>query len=133
MKTKKYGLKAKKILAQHSFLQYTNKLTMVEKPNLINLIQLSNGDEAIKSSLWLVLKQEFSKEVEDYNMKITEKNFLIASEIVHKIRHKIGFLGMYNAYDLSYQYQQNLELNSLDLKEDFELILNTIDEFILKN
>lgn len=106
---------------------------MSEEPNLINLIQLSDGDDAIKSNLWLVLKEEFTKEVEDYNLKITENNFLLASGIVHKIRHKIGFLGMQDAYDLSYQYQQNLELNSTDLKADFELILNTINEFILKN
>jgi hypothetical protein len=106
---------------------------MTEEPNLINLIQLSDGNETIKSSLWLVLKEEFSKEVEEYNLKIIENNFSLASGIVHKIRHKIGFLGMQNAYDLSYQYQQNLEISSTDLKEEFELILNTIKEFILKN
>lgn len=106
---------------------------MTEEPNFNNLIQLSDGDEAIKNSLWLVLKEEFIKEVEDYNLKITENNLSIASGIVHKLRHKIGFLGMQMAYDLSYQYQQNLEFDSTDLKEDFELILDTINKFIKKN
>lgn len=106
---------------------------MTEEPNFNNLMQLADGDEAIKSSLWSILKEEFIKEVEDYNLKITENNLSVASGIVHKLRHKIGFLGMQKAYDLSYQYQQNLEFDSTDLKEDFELILDTINKFIKKN
>lgn len=103
---------------------------MNEVPNLIYLNQLSDGDEAIKTRLMLVLKEEFFKEVEEYKLNMMNDNFSLASEIVHKIRHKIGFLGMLNAYDLANQYQLNLEDNSLNLKDDFEIILNKINEFI---
>lgn len=106
---------------------------MNEEPNLIFLNQLSNGDQAIKSRLLSVLKEEFLKEVEEYKLNMISNKFSLASEIVHKIIHKIGFLGMQQAYDLSNQYQQDLDVNSLDLKDDFEKTLNIINEFILKN
>lgn len=105
---------------------------MSDEPNLNYLNQLSEGDETIKSRLMLVLKEEFFKEVEEYKQNMMNNNFLLASECVHKIRHKIGFLGMYNDYELSNQYQQNLEDNSINLKDDFEKVLNIISEFILK-
>jgi uncharacterized radical SAM superfamily Fe-S cluster-containing enzyme len=128
----KYGWKAKKILGQLFSLRLTNK-TMKEEPNFIYLNQLSAGEQAVKDRLLSVLKEEFATEYEDYKANISNSNLLFASEIVHKIRHKIGFLGMEKAYDLTSDYEKNLKNNSLDLKEEFETVLGIINAFILKN
>jgi hypothetical protein len=128
----KYGWKAKKILGQLFSLRLTNK-TMKEEPNFIYLNQLSAGEQAVKDRLLSVLKEEFATEYEDYKANISNSNLLFASEIVHKIRHKIGFLGMEKAYDLTSDYEKNLKNNSLALKEEFETVLGIINAFILKN
>jgi hypothetical protein len=106
---------------------------MKEEPNFIYLNQLSAGEQAVKDRLLSVLKEEFATEYEDYKANISNSNLLFASEIVHKIRHKIGFLGMEKAYDLTSDYEKNLKNNSLDLKEEFETVLGVINAFILKN
>lgn len=106
---------------------------MKEQPNFVFLNQLSAGEQAVKDRLLGVLKEEFATECLDYYTNISNSNLLFASEIVHKIRHKIGFLGMEKAYDLTSDYEKNLKNNSLVLKEEFEIILDIIKEFILKN
>lgn len=106
---------------------------MKEEPNFIYLNQLSAGEQAVKDRLLSVLKEEFATEYEVYKANISNSNLLFASEIVHKIRHKIGFLGMEKAYDLTSDYEKNLKNNSLDLKEEFETVLGVINAFILKN
>jgi hypothetical protein len=106
---------------------------MKEEPNFVFLNQLSEGEQAVKDRLLSVLKEEFAREYADYHANISKRNLLFASEIVHKIRHKIGFLGMEKAYDLTSDYEKNLKNNSLVLKEEFETVLGIINGFILKN
>ncbi len=103
---------------------------MEETPNLIYLNQLSDGDNAAKKSLLKVLKAEFITEVEQYNINMINNCLLNAAENVHKIRHKIGFLGMEKAYELSNNHEQELKNNSILLKFEFENILNIIHNFL---
>jgi HPt (histidine-containing phosphotransfer) domain-containing protein len=103
---------------------------MEEVPNINYIIQLSNGDESIKKRLINVLKEELPMEVENYNANIEKLNWLEAAENVHKLRHKIGFLGLENAYQLSYEYEQNLREQSILLKKEFEVVLKKIINFI---
>ena len=105
---------------------------MNEEPNLIYLNKISDGDKTVRKRLLLVLKEEFTQEAEEYKFNIINNNLSSASEKVHKIRHKIGFLGMDQAYDLANQYEQNLRTNSIQLKNEFEIILDVINEFVLK-
>jgi len=106
---------------------------MKEIPNLIYLNQLSNNDKTVSNRLMLVLQEEIQEEIESYNLKIFQNDFVSAAEMVHKLRHKIGFLGMEQAYNMSSQFEQNLRFNSLNLKDEFELVLEVIKEFILKH
>jgi HPt (histidine-containing phosphotransfer) domain-containing protein len=106
---------------------------MEEIPNLIYLNQLSDNDKSVSHQLMLILKEEFQDEFESYNLKMIQNDFVSAAEIVHKLRHKIGFLGMEQAYTMSSQFEQNLRLNSLNLKDEFELVLKVIKKFMLKN
>lgn len=105
---------------------------MKEEPNIAYINQLANGDESIKKRLIRVLKEELPVEVENYNLNIEKLNWLEAAENVHKLRHKIGFLGLENAYQLSYEYEQNLREQSVLLKKEFEVVLKKIINFISK-
>ena len=112
-------------------LRYTNN-KMKEKPNLNYLNKISEGSQEIKIRIVNVIKEEFTIEVTEYIINMMNNNLLNASENVHKIRHKIGFLGMENAYDLSNEYEQNLKNNCTDLKNEFEITLSDMYEFIKK-
>jgi len=105
---------------------------MKEAPNVEYINQLANGDEFIKNRLIKVLKEETPIEVESYITNIEKFNWIEAAESVHKLRHKIGFLGLEKAYKLSYEYEQNLRSQSLILKKEFENILKKIIIFISK-
>ena len=105
---------------------------MKEEPNIEYINQLANGDESIKNRLIKVLKEELPVEIENYNANIEKLNWIEAAENVHKLRHKIGFLGLENAYQLSYEYEQNLRDQSILLKKEFEVILKKIINFISK-
>lgn len=121
----------KKMLAQNSFLQFINK-DMGEQPNLDYIDKLAAGDEAIRKRLISVLKQEFPIEVAIYREQILNSIYLQAAESVHKIRHKIGLLGLENSYFSSKIYEQNLRNNVLQNQINFENTINKI-EFFLKN
>jgi hypothetical protein len=105
---------------------------MKELPNIEYIHQLANGDEPIKNRLIEVLKEELPIEVENYYASINKLNWLEAAENVHKLRHKIGFLGLENAYQLSNEYEQNLRMKSILLKNEFEIVLEKIINFISK-
>ena len=103
---------------------------MEELPNLVYINQLACGDELIKKRLINVLKEEFPQEILIYNDNMEKLNLTEAAESVHKIRHKIGFVGLEKAYDLSYDYEQNLRDGSILFKDDFENVLKKITKFI---
>lgn len=105
---------------------------MKEEPNIDYINQLANGDESIKNRLIQVMKEELPIEIENYNANIEKLNWLEAAENVHKLRHKIGFLGLENAYQLSYEYEQNLREQSVLLRKEFETVLKKIINFISK-
>ena len=105
---------------------------MKELPNIEYINKLASGDESIQNRLIEVLKEELPIEVENYNASINKLNWLEAAENVHKLRHKIGFLGLENAYQLSNEYEQNLRMKSILLKNEFEIVLEKIINFISK-
>ena len=105
---------------------------MGEQPNLDYIDKLAAGDEAVRKRLISVLKQEFPIEVAIYREQILNSIYLQAAESVHKIRHKIGLLGLENSYFSSKIYEQNLRNNVLQNQINFENTINKI-EFFLKN
>lgn len=103
---------------------------MNEQPNLDYIEKLADGDSAIKQRLLLVLKHEFPLEVAKYKANIASSNYLQASENVHKIKHKIGLLGLENSYYLSQIYEKNLRNNLNTNQVDFEQIVTTLEIFL---
>ncbi len=103
---------------------------MEEHPNLDYINQLASGNELVEKRLINVLKEEFPQEVLIYSNDMEKLNLTEAAESVHKIRHKIGLLGLENGYHLSYEYEQNLRDGSIMFKDDFEIVLKKITKFI---
>ncbi len=103
---------------------------MEEQPNLDYFNQIANGEQEIINTLISILKSEFPQQIESYNQNVLAVNSKETAEAVHKLKHKIGLLGLDNGYNLAHQYEQNLRENSYEYKKEFESILKIITNFI---
>jgi HPt (histidine-containing phosphotransfer) domain-containing protein len=103
---------------------------MTEKPNLLYLKEISGGDVEFEEKLLKIVKKELPEEINDYKNFLNENNFKQAAELVHKIKHKISILGLEKSYQVAIDYEENLKLDNLSLKMEFEEILNSMISFI---
>jgi len=103
---------------------------MNEKPNLNYLKEISGGDLEFEEKLLKIVKKELPDEINTYKNFLNENNFKQAAELVHKIKHKISILGLEKSYQVAIDYEENLKLDNLSLKMDFEEILNSMISFI---
>ncbi|MFD0988933.1 Hpt domain-containing protein [Mariniflexile jejuense] len=103
---------------------------MTEQPNLEYLKQFSGGDQAFEKKLFTVLKKEFPVEKETYFQNLKLNNFKLASENVHKIKHKISILGLEKSYQLATEHENNLRESNASLKDEFQTVLNVITDFL---
>ncbi len=105
---------------------------MEEQPNLDYFNQIASGDEGIVNTLITILKDEFPEQLENYNKCISVSNYELAAEALHKLKHKIGLLGLEKGYIVANEYENNLRDNNLQNKNEFEAILKNITNFIKK-
>lgn len=103
---------------------------MNEKPNLGYLKEISGGDVEFEEKLLKIVKKELPEEINTYKNFLNENNFKQAAELVHKIKHKISILGLEKSYKVAIDYEENLKLDNLSLKLEFEEILNSMISFI---
>ncbi|WP_372754488.1 Hpt domain-containing protein [Mariniflexile sp.] len=102
----------------------------MEQPNLSYINQLSGDDNVFKQKLIDVIKKEFPEEKQVYFDNYKCKNFKLAAENVHKLKHKISILGLEKSYEVAVNYEENLLENNTAGKEEFENILQTMTDFI---
>ena len=102
----------------------------MEEPNLDYLKKLSQGNKFMEKKLIAIIKKEFPLEKEDFYKQIKDKNFASAQQKVHKIKHKVAFLGLEKGYEINVQFEDNLKNNSTELLLEFEAILESINQFI---
>lgn len=102
----------------------------MEQPNLEYFIKLSNNNAAFKQKLIEVVKYELPLEIEEYHKYLAVNNMEKAAECVHKIKHKIGVLGMEKAYYQAEEYEDNLRNGSKKLDNVFEQTLEIINRFM---
>jgi HPt (histidine-containing phosphotransfer) domain-containing protein len=105
---------------------------MEEHPNLDYFNQIANGEEAVINTLISILKSEFPEQLENYNQSISTSNFKETAEAVHKLKHKIGLLGLEKGYHLAHDFEQNLRNHNFQNKKEFEDVLKNITNFIPK-
>ena len=102
----------------------------MEKPNLNYIKQFSNGEKSFEDKLLSIIKLEFPAEKEVYYQNLKSNNFKLASENVHKLKHKISILGLEKSYAVAVVFENNLLEGNTDLSEEFESILNNMTNYL---
>lgn len=102
----------------------------MEQPNLDYINELASGDAEFKEELIQTLINEFEKENKKIRTLLKNKNYLEATKLVHKIKHKISLLNMEKSYYIAERFESNLKNEKEDLKSDFIFILDLIKAFL---
>jgi HPt (histidine-containing phosphotransfer) domain-containing protein len=104
----------------------------MEQANSEYIDQLSGDNIEFRKKLTAILKIELPEEVEIYREQIQNKNYLLAAESVHKLKHKISILGLNKSYYIAEQFENNLKDNSTELQSDFDVIIEIMLDFVDK-
>ncbi len=102
----------------------------MERPNLDYIIKLSGNEEVIRVKLINVLKYELPLEIDAYYVSVHLNKMMQAAACVHKLKHKIGILGLEKSYYIAEEYENDLVKNEKKLQIEFESILNLIHDFV---
>lgn len=102
----------------------------MEQPNIEYIIKLSGNEEIVKLKLINVLKYELPLEVDAYFVSIHLNKMKQAASCVHKLKHKIGILGLEESYYIAEEYESQLVENRKYLQIEFEKILIIMQNFV---
>jgi HPt (histidine-containing phosphotransfer) domain-containing protein len=104
----------------------------LETPNLDYLKQISGGDTDFENTMLNMLKLEFPKELNLLKSNFNDNNFMDLSLDIHKIKHKIGMLGMPKSLDLASICEKNIKEGNTEQYKELTLVLDRINVY-LKN
>lgn len=99
-------------------------------PNLDYIKKLADGDRSFEQKFIQILKKEFPLEKEEYLHNISEKNLDEAALNVHKLKHKLGILGLEEDYMLAAKHEEALHEGNTEWEKDFLRTLEKVDDFI---
>jgi len=102
----------------------------MEQPNLSYVHNMSGGDKDFEQKLISIIKGEFPEEKKIYFENISSNNFILTAANVHKIKHKIGILGLEKSYELAVAYETELLEGKTKLRTEFESVLNIMTHFL---
>lgn len=102
----------------------------MEKPNLNYIKELASGSVKFEQKLISIVKREFPEEKAEFLKKYTAKNYSETAEHVHKLKHKIGMMGLENGYNTAIAFEEELKQNKTTLYSEFMLTLDTIEDFL---
>ncbi len=105
---------------------------MKEVPNNNYIKQLANGNSQFEQKLIGIVKQEFPEEKSLFLKNFELKNYLASAENVHKLKNKIGMLGLEKGYQIAIDFENDLKQEKTILYPEFILLLNQMESFILK-
>ena len=105
---------------------------MSEIPNLDYIKEISGGNEDFEKKFLNIIQTEFPKEKEDYIAFLESNELEESAKVVHKIKHKLGILGLTGGYKLAVQYEEDLKYGNTKLQDEFQQILESVEGFILK-
>ncbi|WP_299260253.1 Hpt domain-containing protein [uncultured Aquimarina sp.] len=103
---------------------------MPETPNMNYINELSAGSEEFKQKIITIMKKEFPEEKKEFLTNYNNQVFLKTAENVHKLKHKIGMLGLENGYRVAIDFEDELKQHNSQLFQEFMLILNSIENFL---
>ena len=104
----------------------------MEHPNLDYIKEISGGNEEFEKKFLNIIQTEFPKEKDEYLENLESKNLDESAKIVHKIKHKLGILGLQQGYRLAIKYEEDLKYGDTKLQNQFHEVLQTVEQFILK-
>ncbi|GIQ61260.1 MULTISPECIES: histidine kinase [Flavobacterium] len=103
----------------------------MEEPNLNYIDQLCAEDDEFKQKIITIIKKELPLEITAYYKSIESKNYKLASEVIHKLKHKISILGLEKSYDLAQEYENHLLKNgTFESEGEFARILQLMQSFV---
>ena len=102
----------------------------MEQPNLNYINEISGDDTEFKNKMIGILKKELPLEIELYHEKLQANQWVEAALVVHKIKHKISILGLEKSYYIAEKFESDLKSSILDLKQEFESILTSMQTFV---
>ena len=103
----------------------------MEIPNLNYINDLSGEDIEFKDKIIEILKKEITIEKDIYQNSIQSLDYLKTAEIVHKMKHKISMIGLEKDYIIAENYEINLKKQAIFLKNEFEEVLQKMENYIL--
>lgn len=101
----------------------------MEHPNLNYINDLAGDDDAFRAKLISVIKNELPEEIAEYRANLAAQNFALAAGNVHKLKHKVSVMGMEKSYYLAETFENSLKENSAHEAEEFEQLLNAMQDF----
>jgi len=104
---------------------------MTETPNDNYIKQLANGNIEFEQKLIAVVKKEFPEEKALFLQNYTLNNYQETAENVHKLKNKIGMLGLEKGYELAINFENDLKAKKTILYAEFVLLLNKMEDFIV--
>ena len=92
--------------------------------------KLCGDDNVFKKKMVAIIKKELPLEIDVYHKSMEVRDYRLASEHVHKLKHKIGVLGMTNSYVLAETFEHSLRDGGTENQAEFESVLETVKVFI---
>lgn len=102
----------------------------MEKPNIEYINKLSRNEEVIKQKFIGILKFELPIEIDAYQVSLNRNKWAQTQECIHKLKNKIGILGLENSYLLADEYEKSQEKSRKKLQIEFEKTLNLMQQFV---
>jgi HPt (histidine-containing phosphotransfer) domain-containing protein len=102
----------------------------MEKPNLSYIYHISRGDKAFEKKLLDLLKKEYKEERLGYEKGVDKGDTKLSGINVHKLKHKMGILGLKEGSQVASRYEEELLKGSFKSKEEFEAILEVMDQYL---
>ena len=102
----------------------------MESPNLRYLDDLAGTDLAFRGQMLQIIRSELEQERKAYAFALEHKNWKEAGDWVHKMKHKIGILGLKAGYRLTQRYEEGLRREDPALSDGFEAILEQMEAYL---
>ena len=84
-----------------------------------------DGSEALE-----IIKTEFSEEVNLFTKNFIDNNFSEAANNVHKLKHKIGLLGLESGLKVASAFEEGLKKGNTKLHHNFLDVLDKIHVYL---
>ena len=104
---------------------------MNEQPNLEYITQLAQNSPEYKERILNIIKAEFPQEKIQFFDAYQAKDYTLAAEMTHKLKHKINIFGLAQGYEIARDFENQLKEKETTLYPKFCLILEQITTYLL--